>query len=249
MMRASLLPGLLDVLAYNLRRQQQDLKFFEMGRVFLKKQQGIVEQECLAAVACGKSLAFSWHEQKNVDFYTLKGVVENLFALGKHTALSFSRENLPPYLHPGRAARICQHGKQVGVVGELHPQLVETLDLPLAPYVFEIALEALRQDKLPKARVPSKFPSIRRDLAILVDREVQAGDVLASVKEAAGSVLVEVVMFDVYAGEELPAKKKSLAFAMTLQSHERTLLDEEVQQVTEKVKAALNTRFAAEIRA
>jgi len=253
-LRITLLPSLLESLAYNLNRQQTDIALFEMASVYLTEEETLTklpkEEEHLAAVFTGKWVEHRWQgETKPVDFFVVKGVLEGLFAiLGVADKVSFvqgKREGL----HPGRTASILLNENEIGFVGQIHPSLQTQLDIH-ETYVFELSLEKLFQevDGVIHYDILPKYPSVSRDIAIVVDKAVSAGELQTAIQEAGGDILKAVNVFDVYEGEHLEKGKKSIAFSLLYQNPEQTLTDEEVAEVHEKIVQALKAKFDAQLR-
>jgi phenylalanyl-tRNA synthetase beta chain len=249
LLRTTLRPGLLSTLAANQRHEPSGIRIFEVGKIYLPREKDLPrEQEMVAAVLSGPRLEPSWFgEQGWLDFFDAKGVVETLLQrLGVSASFESSED---ASFHPGKRARIVVKGTEVGVVGELHPQVAENFDLlPRPVSLLEIELEKLLP--LLPARVEYKplprFPSSVRDLAIVVDREVPAGkiqDIISSFP-----LVSQVVLFDLYTGEPVPPGKKSLAFRITYQSPTHTLTDEEVHHTQQEILTRLEQELGATLR-
>ncbi|WP_350446622.1 phenylalanine--tRNA ligase subunit beta [Pseudomonas solani] len=248
-MRSSLWPGLVKALQHNLNRQQGRVRLFESGLRFVGQLEGLKQEAMLAGVVCGKRLPEAWaHGRDGVDFYDVKADVEALlgaagaldgfdFVPGEHNAL-----------HPGQTARIERDGQLVGYLGALHPELAKALDLDQPVYLFELVLAEVMRGRLPKFRELSRFPEVRRDLALLVDREVAAEAVLDTIREAAGEWLTDLRLFDVYHGKGIDPLRKSLAVGLTWQHPSRTLNDDEVNTTTQNIVTSLEERFNATLR-
>src|SRR5690606_36717674 len=153
-----------------------------------------------------------------------------------------------PALHPGQAAKVEREGELVGYLGALHPELARQLGLDQAVYLFELALDAMAEGKMPQFAELSRFPEVRRDLALLVDREIPAGQILEAIREAAGEYLTNLRLFDVYQGKGIDPQRKSLAVGLTLQHPSRTLNDDEVNTAMQNVLTLLEERFNATLR-
>ena len=272
-MRTSLLPGLVTAAAYNLSRQQKRLQLFEMGLRFVPQAEGAIKDldsslaqtPTLAGLLCGDRLAESWMAKPEsneapgqkpdpFDFYDIKGDVESLLALTGHPAANAvefrtikSGESYP-YLHPGQSAVISLAGKVVGLVGLLHPELQRSLDIDHDIWVFELHLNLISEKKVPEFKELSKFPEVRRDLAVIVDQAVLVGDVLACARSAARNELQGLVVFDRYSGEGVGEGMQSIGLGLTWQHPLRTLNDEEVATLTNEVVAALQEQFNASLR-
>jgi phenylalanyl-tRNA synthetase beta chain len=192
--------------------------------------------------------AENWADsQDKVDFYDIKGDVEALLATAAGLSFEFQRGEHSA-LHPGQTAKIVLENQELGWVGAIHPELQRKLDLPQTCYLFELLLAPFNDRCLPRFTELSKFPEVRRDLAIIIDQEVAAAEVMQLIRQIAGENLRNLLLFDVYAGKGIDLNKKSLAFGLTLQHQERTLDDEEVNTVIEAVVAALEQQFGAILR-
>jgi phenylalanyl-tRNA synthetase beta chain len=236
-MRSSLIPGLVSNLATNRKRQQNRVRVFELGRCFTRQEQGEAAGEAevpgfhqprrLAALAAGTALPEQWGESaRAVDFFDLKGDLEALFA---PRTLTFAPVSVPA-LHPGRAASVFLDGRNIGVIGELHPIWTQRFELGAAPVVFEIELDAAIEAICPSNREISRMPTVLRDLALVVSVDVSAERVLSALREAAPATVQEILLFDVYQGKGVEFGCKSLAFRISMQDTHRTLEDAEVDE-------------------
>ena len=247
-MRPSLLPNLLTALAQNQRRQQDRVRLFELGVVFLDL--GKSEPSRIAGVAVGSVENESWGTPtRAVDYFDVKGDVDALLdATCAARYVTFAPGTAPIYLHPGRCAQVFLGELAIGVIGQLHPSLIKALDLRGAPVVFELDLTAVRDAHLPKAQGVSKFPSSRRDLAVVLAESVSFDALKACVVAAAGEMLSALDCFDVYRGAGLPQGCKSLAISLILQDFSRTLGEEEVEASVQRVIAAVAAELGGVIR-
>ncbi|HLD67307.1 MAG TPA: phenylalanine--tRNA ligase subunit beta, partial [Pseudomonas sp.] len=248
-MRASLWPGLVKAVQYNLNRQQTRVRLFESGLRFVGQLEGLKQEAMLAGVIGGSRLPEAWaHGREAVDFYDLKADVEALLGFaGALDAFSF----LPgehPALHPGQTARIEREGRLVGFIGALHPELAKALDLGQPLFLFELVLGEVAQGRMPAFHELSRFPEVRRDLALLVDREVAADAILQTIRAEAGEYLTDLRLFDVYHGKGIDPHRKSLAVGLTWQHPSRTLNDDEVIAITQGILVKLEERFNATLR-
>ncbi|OLN22644.1 phenylalanine--tRNA ligase subunit beta [Domibacillus antri] len=252
-LRESLLPHLIEAAAYNNARQMASAALYETGSVYLNEGENVQpkEEERLAGVITGMWHEHLWQgEKKAADFFTVKGIVEGLAArIGLADRLTFQK-SAPEGFHPGRTAEVLLDAEPIGVVGQLHPSLAKEMDLKEA-YLFELKLDMLlNADREDLSYVPiPRFPSIGRDIALVVESTVEAASLETVIKQAGGSLLTSVRVFDVYEGERMEEGKKSVAFALTYADPEKTLTDEEVTAVHEKVLAALKEQAGAELRA
>ena len=248
-MRASLWPGLVSALTHNLNRQQNRIRFFETGLRFSGSLSDLKQESVLAGLISGRRAPEGWANAKElVDFYDIKADVEALLALTGSPS-DFEWVALPhPALHPGQAACLRRQNQIVGWVGALHPELLVNLDIGQPVYVFELCLAALQQGRLPAFTELSRFPEVRRDLALLVDQSVAAEAVLELVRQAAGAFLSQVRLFDVYQGKGIEPGRKSLAIGLTWQHPSRTLNDEEITACLRAVLTAVEEGLGATLR-
>ncbi|MDX5373214.1 MAG: phenylalanine--tRNA ligase subunit beta [Pseudomonadaceae bacterium] len=248
-MRSSLWPGLVKALEHNLNRQQSRVRLFESGLRFVGRLEGLKQEAMLAGVISGSRLPEGWaNGRESVDFYDLKADVEALLGYaGAADAFSFVPGEHPA-LHPGQTARIEREGRLVGFMGALHPELAKTLGLDQPVFLFELVLAEVATGRMPAFSELSRFPEVRRDLALLVDREQPAEAVLATIREAAGEWLTDLKLFDVYHGKGIDPHRKSLAVGLTWQHPSRTLNDDEVSTTTQNIITSLEERFNATLR-
>ena len=248
-MRLSLWPGLVKALEHNLNRQQSRVRLFESGLRFVGQLEGLKQEPMLAGVISGSRLPESWaHGRDGVDFYDVKADVEALLAsAGAANNFSFVPGEHAA-LHPGQTARIEREGRLVGFVGAIHPELAKALGLDQPVFLFELLLSEITQGRMPSFRELSRFPEVRRDLALLVDREVEAEALLANIRDTAGEWLTDLKLFDVYHGKGIDPHRKSLAVGLTWQHPSRTLNDDEVSTTTQNILTSLEQRFNATLR-
>ncbi|ROM84817.1 phenylalanine--tRNA ligase subunit beta [Pseudomonas brassicacearum] len=248
-MRSSLWPGLVKSLQHNLNRQQDRVRLFESGLRFVGQLDGLKQEPMLAGVVCGSRLPEGWAQGRDgVDFFDVKADVEAVLGFaGALDAFTFV-PGKHPALHPGQTARIERDGREVGYVGAIHPELSKTLGLDRPVFVFELILVEVALGKMPKFQELSRFPEVRRDLALLADREVAASAVLDVIRENAGEWLTDLRLFDVYQGKGIDPHRKSLAVGLTWQHPSRTLNDDEVNTATQNILTSLETRLNATLR-
>ncbi len=253
LMRPSLLFGLLQVLKYNAARQQQDLAIFEIANVFRPRPGATLQQpeEPLhLGIACMGQLPSNWHSPAGeYDFYYLKGLLATLFEKQMIRDLEWRRAD-EKFLHPGRSATIHWNGRCLGYLGELHPDVAEQYDLKQRAIVAELELAPILEQAgtIPLFQGIPRYPAVVRDLAIVVDRQITAAQVAQVIRQTAGDLLVDLELFDVYQGEQVAGEQKSLAFTLVLQNPEKTLLDEEIAAVLERVVSELQSRLGAKLR-
>jgi phenylalanyl-tRNA synthetase beta chain len=250
-MRVSLWPGLLKGAMENQRRQHDRVRLFELGSVFLPdgSTAAVREPRRLAGVAIGTRLPEQWGAAAaDLDFHDLKGDVQAVLALAGDDGAFEWIAGGPSCLHPGRCASVHRDGKAVGLVGELHPSLVRELDLPAAPLLFELDVEAATSSRLPKGQAISRFPSVRRDISVLLPADTSQADLLKTCREAGGPLLKDLRLFDVYAGKGMEPGRKSVAVGLVFQHNERTLTDDEVEALVAVIMGALGTGLDARLR-
>jgi phenylalanyl-tRNA synthetase beta chain len=239
-MRNTLWPGLLRAVDVNQRRQVRRIRLFELGRVFLRKGEKIVETQRLGAVASGAANRLHWDDgSKVVDFFDMKGDLEGLLNLdGRDISYQFVPAKYPS-LHPGQSAEIYSGPKRIGYVGCLHPEIQQLLDFDFPVYMFEIDLAEISQRSIPIYQRVSRFPFVYRDLSIVISDEIPAAKIERVMRDAGGRLLTSIQLFDVYAGKEIKKHCKSFSFGLTLQSSSRNLTDKEVEAVLERIVTAL----------
>lgn len=252
LLRLSLLPHLLEVVSHNLARQIDSVATYETSSVFITKpnQDLPEEKEHLAIAITGSWLSPTWQgEKKAVDFYVVKGILEGLFEkLGLESRISFLQARVEG-MHPGRTATVVLDNKEIGFVGQIHPNVQKDLDLS-PTFVVELSLKDVLEadvDEILYQPIP-RFPSMTRDIALVVDSNVAAGDMKQVIIEAGGKLLRDVTIFDLYEGERMEPGKKSVAYSIKYFDPERTLTEEEVTKAHEKVLKAVSDKFDATLR-
>lgn len=247
-MRSTIWSGLLPAVAYNLNRQQNRVRLFEVGPTFAKENGEVQHYTKLAGAITGLCEPEQWSQAKRkVDFFDAKGDVEAILA--KVTGETFHFVPVAhPALHPGQSAQIVTQDHVVGWVGAVHPRLEKQLNLSQTVFVFELDLAYLQNKQLPKYETVSKFPAIRRDLALLADETVLASALSHAIAKVAPKQVINWNVFDVYAGEGLGEGKKSIALNLILQDASRTLEDAEVNEIVATVVDALEQETGATLR-
>jgi phenylalanyl-tRNA synthetase beta chain len=247
-MRISLWPALVKAVVYNLNRQHDRVRLFEVGRIYTGTAENVEQQRYIGGALCGSRFSEQWSAKSiPVDFFDAKADVEALLSLGQGNISFIAEEHTA--LHPGQSARIYKNGKAIGWLGAIHPKLHKALGLDKSLYVFEISLDELLSAKVPEFEVLSKFPSNRRDLAVLVDEKVTAGEIQHCLKQVESDILKGIQLFDVYTGDGVEDGKKSIAIAFQLQHDERTLTDEDVDALMQTITNRLEHDIQAVIRA
>ena len=248
-MRVSLWPGLIEAARENLHRQQVRVRLFEIGKKFEVRDGHLREIETLAGIAVGRRWPEQWGSGREaLDFYDVKADVTRVLALaGRGDAVHFEAD-VCGCLRPGRTARVHRETAAVGWLGEVHPQLIKALGLPPGAILFELEIEPAFSSKYLKYKTISKFPSVRRDLAIVVDESVPLAVLQETVTVSASGLLSELRVFDVYRGPGIDFGRKSIALGLILQDSSRTLTDVDADAVVTAVVARLRDELSASIR-
>ena len=245
-LRYSVIPSLMKLYEYNKARNQKDISIFEIGKGFYNKNGEYGENVKLCCLMAG-SYYLGIDNKKNVDFYVIKGVAEEILNyLGYENRYSFVVKNtLPKEFHPYQTAEISVNNDIVGIIGKIHPE-VSKEDV----YVLEINLDKLLNKKVGKMKYKeiSKYPTISKDIAMVIDKNISAQDIAMAIKKAAGSLLISSEVFDVYTGKGIDDDKRSIAFSLLFGTTDRTLTDEEINNIMSKIIENLEKKFNAELR-
>jgi phenylalanyl-tRNA synthetase beta chain len=247
-MRTTLWCGLLNAAAYNTKRQQNRVRLFETGLSFVQKNGEIVQQAKVAGLTLGNIFPEQWGEKnRKTDFFDIKADVEALFAL---TGFRFNViQEAHPALHPGQSAKIVNNnGEFVGWLGMLHPELEKPFGFDSNVFLFELDLDRVQKKVIPAFTPLSKFPSVRRDMALLVEEGIQAADLLKTVLEAGFSKIQDVQLFDIYQGPGVEKGYKSIALSLILQDFDQTLTDSEIDAIFNGVLEVLGSKLKAKLR-
>jgi phenylalanyl-tRNA synthetase beta chain len=246
-MRTSLWTGLLQAVRHNQNRQQSRIKLFETGLKFVRSGSEIEQTRMFSGVISGQAEAENWSNTKRpFDFFDIKADLESIL-LPIDASIRFEKASHPA-LHPGQSAQIVKSGEMLGFVGAVHPKLQNSLDLNGPVYMFELCLEKTVKGSVPRFSEVSKFPEVRRDLAIVLRNEVPFKDIETVVRQNAGSDLVNLNVFDVYAGESLGEGQRSIGLGLIWQRVDRTLNDDEINQVFDQIVSALSEKLDARLR-
>jgi phenylalanyl-tRNA synthetase beta chain len=245
-MRTSLIPGLLGAAAHNINRQQTRVRLFETGLRFMPGE-SLAQTPMLGLLLCGRRVPEGWSSNAEpVDFYDMKGEIEALLRSADQT-LTF-RSAVRPGLHDGQTAEILLGDEVVGVMGRLHPGTAKTLNLPEQTLVAELELLAVMARALPAYEEISKFPEVRRDIAVIVNRETPSAVVLDTARASAGAALADARIFDVYEGDGVAENEKSLAIGLTFRDQSRTLTEQEINESLSQVIESLGEKLGATLR-
>lgn len=245
-LRYSIIPSLVKIYEYNKARSLKDISIFEIGKGFAKHGEEFKEESKLCALMTGE-YGLGINHKTQVDFYVIKGVAEELLDyLGYGNRYSFVvKENFPKEFHPYQTAYISVNNDIVGIIGRLHPNISKE-----PTFVMEINLDKLLDKKVGKMKFKeiSKFPSVKKDIAVIIDKEKTSGEVAMAIKKAASNLLTKVELFDVYTGANIDENKKSLAYSLTFEDSKKTLTDEEINKEMEKIIEFLGKKLNAELR-
>lgn len=244
-LRYSMIPSLYKVYEYNKAREQKDISIFEIGKGFYKKGEVYGEYTKLCVLMSGK-YSTGLNNNKTVDFYVIKGIAEEVLDyLGYSGRYSFMKQEMPKEMHPGQSAMINVNGSNIGMIGKIHPSVTKD-DV----YVLEINLDELFTKKVGKMKYKefSKFPSINKDIALVVDKKSVSKDIEKVIKSAGGSLLTNIEVFDVYTGVGVGIDKKSIAYSLTFSDMKKTLTDEEINGLMDKIIDAVSKKCGAELR-
>lgn len=247
-MRTTLWCGLLKAALYNTNRQQNRVRLFETGLRFIDTADGLCQQKTLAGLALGHTQPEQWGEKvRKVDFYDVKADIEALFALTGHAARFVAARHTA--LHPGQSAEIrTVTGEKIGWLGMLHPTLEAKLGFDTPIFLFELDQNGLLNKRLPAFKLLSKFPSVRRDLALIVNADISANAITDCVKALNEPSLQDIVIFDVYQGKGIEQGCKSIALSLNLQNDTRTLTDSEIDAIVDSVLGELTDKLSAKLR-
>ena len=247
-MRTSIWPGLLRAVQHNLNRQQPRVRLFETGLTFVKGGDELIQAPKIAGVLCGQLNPEQWGEPaRNIDFFDAKADVEAILGMGGCKDIQFIATERAA-LHPGQTAKIVSNGRDIGWIGALHPQTQRDLDLEPVIYVFELDQQAILDAEVPVFAPLSKFPEVRRDIALLVSQETPASALYDTIRQSASEVLQDISVFDVYTGTGIENGLKSVALGLILQGFSRTLTDEDVDREIENIVKALKQDLGATLR-
>ncbi|MCY4471657.1 MAG: phenylalanine--tRNA ligase subunit beta [Kistimonas sp.] len=248
-MRTSLLPGLVSGVRSNLNRQHSRVRLFESGQVFRRRDDALSQQLWLGAAVCGSRYPERWNTgRESLDFFDIKGDLEALLHRSGCEADYSFRAARHPALHPGQSAELMRDQQVVGVLGALHPGVARTLDLDVPVFVFEVNAEVLMRGKTAAFGGASRFPAVRRDLALVVEQSTEAAAVAAVIRAHAGPELTDLCLFDVYSGPGVEPGRKSLALGLTWRHPDRTLQDDETEGLLQAVLEALSAQLGASLR-
>ncbi|MFW5815788.1 MAG: phenylalanine--tRNA ligase subunit beta, partial [Wenzhouxiangella sp.] len=248
-LRTSLLPGVLKTASANFRRQHQNFRLFELGTCFVNADDGFQELERLALLMTGRlHNEHALGDGRAIDFFDLKGELEQLLALNQVSGRARFERSRQAWLHPGQSADVYLDDQLIGALGQLHPAHAESLDCVDTVFVAELDAAALRSSGLPSHRKGSRYPSVRRDIAVVVPEQVPASALMDEIRQTGGKFVENCIIFDEYRGPGIETTHKSLAMGLILRDVSRTLTDDEVDKVVGRIVDSLAQRFGAKLR-
>lgn len=247
-MREKLLPGIIEIASRNYKRQRRNINIFEVGRVYSGTDESLpIENLQLGIFILENELKELYGKTKN-DFYTLKGILERLVAVISNKTLSFENQKDMKTLHPGRSAVILADNDLVGCIGELHPEVLAEYDIKEKAYYLEIDLRAFTEPTIKQYTSLPKFPTIERDMAIILPKDMEYGNIHEVIKKASNNLVVGFRIFDIFEGIQIGNNFKSVALSLTYQNPEKTMTDEEVSQIHNSIVDQLMDKLGARLR-
>jgi len=246
-MRSKLWGSHIEALIYNLNRGQNHVRIFEIAPVYQKVKSDFKETLMLSGLVYGNSIPEQWGEEKReINFYDVKGDIEIITS--NTLSISTPKKPVPEIFHPGQAAELLMGQNSIGWLGQLHPGWQQKYELTGKAYLFELTMESLINTEGLKITLPSKFPPLRRDISVLVDRNVNVGEIVDEVNSQTIDRVIDFYPFDIYEGKEIENNKKSIAFLILMQDTYKTLEDEDINKITNQVINILQNKFKASLR-
>jgi len=246
-MRSKLWGSHLEALTYNINRGQSQVRLFEIASVYKKSESVFEEKMLVSGLVYGEHIHEQWNEQKRqINYFDIKGDLEGISI----NSLDFRvpEKSIPKALHPGQTAELYQNEIPVGWLGRVHPAWQQHFELTGSTYLFEFTLEAIKHKKIKKINIPSKFNPIRRDIAVIIDKDISVGDLVKAIKHEGIPRLVDFYPFDLYEGDGIEDGKKSVAFLILMQDTYKTLADQDVNKIGESILVVLKNKFSAKLR-
>lgn len=246
-LRKSLIPSLLNVWEYNISRNQKNVAIYESGNIYYKENEEYIEKPMISGLLYGIGTNNLWQQEKIVvDFYYVKGIIENIMKyLGLNNRYSFDTNNLPKEFHPGRSCALLINREVVGYFGQVHPT-----ECKKEVYVFELDLLKIMSHKvrMVKYKEVSKYPAIHKDVAFIVEKKITSKEIMDVLKHVGGRMVTNIDVFDVYTGENVGENEKSIAYSITFEDATKTLTDEEVMKVFNKMIDEVESKLNARVR-
>ena len=246
-MRSRIWGSHIDALVYNLNRSQKNIRIFEVASVYQEREGTYTETKVLSGLVYGDQVPEQWGEKnKEINFFDIKGDIESISS----NTLTFNKPKkaIPSAFHPGKVAEIIMNGNHIGWLGQLHPSWQQQYEIPKKTYLFEIDIEKLSQTTHNPYTIPSKFIPIRRDVSLVMNKDVVVGEAIEAVYGMKISNLIEFQPFDIYEGEGVEKDKKSIAFLILIQDTYKTLEDTDIAKVVDQVVAVMEGKYNAKLR-
>lgn len=247
-MRETLLPGIIEIASRNYKRQRRNINIFEVGRVYTGTNEGLPLENLHLGIFVLENEIKEWFGKTKNDFYTLKGILERLIATLSNKSLSFERQINLQNLHPGRSATILADSEKIGLIGEIHPVVLAEYDIKEKAYYLEIDLSSFDEPEIKQYMNLPKYPSIERDMAIILKRDLEYGGIHQVIKETSNNMVVGFRIFDIFEGVQIGNDEKSVALSITYQNPEKTMTDEEVNEIHNSILQNLSDKLGARLR-
>ncbi|KAF0091252.1 MAG: phenylalanyl-tRNA synthetase beta chain [Fusobacteria bacterium] len=247
-MREKLLPGIIEIASRNYKRQRRNINIFEIGRVYSGTDESLPIENLQLGIFILENELKEWYGKTKNDFYNLKGILERLVAVISNKALRFEKQNDMQTLHPGRSAVILADNEPVGSIGEIHPEVLAMYDIKEKAYYLELDLRAFSEPKIKQYAGLPKYPSIERDMAVILPKEMEYGNIYKVIKDASNNMVVGFRIFDIFEGIQIGNNVKSVALSLTYQNPEKTMTDEEVSQIHNSIVDQLVDKLGARLR-
>ena len=246
-MRSKLWGSHIEALIYNLNRGQNHIRIFEIAPIYQKIKSEFKETLILSGLVYGDAIPEQWGDEKReINFYDIKGDIEIISS--NRLSIEAPRSTVPEIFHPGQAAELLMNQNSVGWLGQLHPAWQQKYELTGKAYLFELSIESLIKTVEVEIKLPSKFPPLRRDISVLVDKDINVGEIVNEINSQEIDRVIDFYPFDIYEGNGIESNKKSLAFLILMQDTYKTLEDEEVSNIVNQVLDILQNKFKATLR-
>lgn len=247
-MREKLLPGIIEIASRNYKRQRRNINIFEIGRVYSGTDENLPIENLQLGIFILENELKEWYGKTKNDFFNLKGILERLIAIISNKTLSFEKQNDMQSLHPGRSAVILADNEPVGSIGEIHPEILAMYDIKEKAYYLELDLRAFTEPIIKQYTSLPKYPSIERDMAVILPKDMEYGNIYKVIKDASNNMVVGFRIFDIFEGIQIGNNVKSVALSLTYQNPEKTMTDEEVSQIHNSIVDQLVDKLGARLR-
>lgn len=247
-MRETLLPGIIEIASRNYKRQRRNINIYELGRVYSGTDKGLPIENLQLGIFILENEIKEWYGKTKNDFYTLKGILERLVAVISNKSLILEKQSDMCNLHPGRSAVVLADNKTIGLIGEIHPKVLAEYDIKEKAYYLEIDLREFTEPMVKQYTSLPKYPSIERDMAIILPKDMEYGNIHQVIKDASNNMVVGFRIFDIFEGTQIGNDFKSVALSLTYQNPEKTMTDEEVSQIHNSILNHLVDKLGARLR-